>query len=121
MAKKKIKKKSIGQILGMALRKKLPPQYHSTAGKEFLKYGDKGFEELSKSRQSSENWKRKIAFIKKIVPHDSNETKAQKERRGYIFSSSGSSSTKLTYNKWRKKHGYGATAHTMNMYNRITK
>lgn len=76
---------------------------HSKAGREYLQYGEKGFEELSKTRQKTVRLKKKVAAVG-IAPHDPKEIKTQKERGGYIPSSA-SSGTMLTSAEWHKREG----------------
>lgn len=86
---------------------------HSKAGKEYLQYGEKGFEELSKTRQKTARLKKKVAAVG-VAPHDPTETKTQKERGGYIGPSKGSSgsSMKPTIQEWMKTRRYkGGVTH----------
>jgi hypothetical protein len=88
----------------------------SPAGKEYLKYGEKGFEELSKTRQKTARLKKRVAAIGP-APHDPKETKTQKERGGYISSSSGSGSgTVLTATEWHKKEGRSTSQSSLRSY-----
>ena len=84
---------------------------HSIAGTEYLRYGDKGFEELSKSRQRTARLKKEVAAMDSKVPKPISVGKL----------SSAGSSTPLSFVEWTKKYGYGKTPATLKMHRAYVK
>jgi hypothetical protein len=70
---------------------------HSPAGTEYLRYGDKGFEELSKSRQQKIRLEKEVAAMDSKVPKPISVGKL----------SSAGSSTPLSSKEWHAKHKGG--------------
>lgn len=95
--------------------KKLKRKKHSPAGKLRKELGEKGYYSHIRGVQRRLTRQKRIDALDPI-PHDPNETNVQKERRGYIPSSVGSTSKSLSYAEWLKKTGKGATANTVKQW-----
>ena len=71
---------------------------HSRAGKEYLEYGDKGYEKLMKSRQQTARLKKEVAAMDSKVP---------KPITVSARPSSSGSSTPLSSKEWHAKYKGG--------------